>query len=1132
MRYLIILFNLLLITATGYCQTCPTTNLRLETQTEVDNFSILYPDCTELNIFINVGGKSEDTPSDITSLQGLEQLVRVNKRLHIENNPNLESLAGLENLKKVTQSFIVDNNQNLSDITQLTSLDSSRTISLFSNPLIKDYSTFQQLSYVNSFSISENHSIKDLSSIPDLNGLIGLGIYECDSLENLDDLEKFSDLTNLILVDNKNLHNINHISTMESLEVIDLRGLDSLENLNALNNIDSLASLTIGSIPKISSLNGLNSLKHVRYLTIYSNENLVNLSGLDSLNYANYLTISSNNNLVNLNGLNSLNITRSLSIDNNASLTSLVGLENLINEEGNNSFGLEIEIQNNNSLVTLNGLNNLESANRVEIINNDLLTNLQGIENLKNVAEAFIIRGNDGLITLDGYTPGNLSFTTWSDCFIYYYDDIGIIISDNSSLENLDVFLSKTYIGNSLMISNNDKLETLDGLKNIKEISGNILQIKDNDNLQNLQGLNMLERIGYESSIFEIINNPKIQDLSGLSKLNTTKSLYLNISDNENLTTLDGLKKPIEIGIIRLNANQKLANLTALNNLESIDFLTIIDNDLLTNLDKLGGITSSVNSIRIQNNELLSDITGLSNVEAIVPFECYDYTEHGYLTITDNPLLQDCAIMPICDALVASNVSKYIQNNGIGCSSPEEINCDDVSISGFVFYDFNQNGIIDNGENGIANIPISFDPPNLNRLTKPGGKYFQVCEEGIEYNVSFPELDDFSLTTPNDSYNITFAQGNDINTNNNFGIYHDVEVHNVTANISSNPTRCNDRVDFFIAMENIGSYQENGTLRVDFDSLSLYSWSLPKADSINLESNFLLWNIDNFSPFDVQNIKLRFDMPDETYTGTLLKFTSSILVDSTGTDIIIDEYTYSPTVLCSFDPNDKLVMPAGVYAENYTLKNEKMTYTVRFQNTGNAPAIDVTIVDTISSLLDLNTFRIVNSSFPPQASINEREITFLFKDINLVDSLTDERNSHGFVTYEIYPIEEIKDYSEIENTAHIIFDSNAAIVTNTVKNTMVTTIPTSYTDQNLISSFEVYPNPVISKNHVYIDCEIESLASNLYIIMYNILGQEIKSQKCKNGMNEVNLKNVTSGVYFIGMRKDGHVIKTAKISIL
>jgi hypothetical protein len=49
--------------------------------------------------------------------------------------------------------------------------------------------------------------------------------------------------------------------------------------------------------------------------------------------------------------------------------------------------------------------------------------------------------------------------------------------------------------------------------------------------------------------------------------------------------------------------------------------------------------------------------------------------------------------------------------------------------------------------------------------------------------------------------------------------------------------------------------------------------------------------------------------------------------------------------------------------------------------------------------------------------------------------------SNGFVCYTIQPKSTVTDNSKIENTAHIIFDQNPAVVTNTTLNTLVSSFP-------------------------------------------------------------------------------------------
>lgn len=60
-----------------------------------------------------------------------------------------------------------------------------------------------------------------------------------------------------------------------------------------------------------------------------------------------------------------------------------------------------------------------------------------------------------------------------------------------------------------------------------------------------------------------------------------------------------------------------------------------------------------------------------------------------------------------------------------------------------------------------------------------------------------------------------------------------------------------------------------------------------------------------------------------------------------------------------------------------------------------------------------------------------REVVFMFDDIQLPDSASAPEESIGFVTFRITPLPDLAPGTVLENTAHIFFDSNPAIVTNT-----------------------------------------------------------------------------------------------------
>ena len=56
------------------------------------------------------------------------------------------------------------------------------------------------------------------------------------------------------------------------------------------------------------------------------------------------------------------------------------------------------------------------------------------------------------------------------------------------------------------------------------------------------------------------------------------------------------------------------------------------------------------------------------------------------------------------------------------------------------------------------------------------------------------------------------------------------------------------------------------------------------------------------------------------------------------------------TVRCGFDPNDKEVTPEGAGPDHLTQISDELEYRIRFQNTGNDTAFDVTIYDRLDKI--------------------------------------------------------------------------------------------------------------------------------------------------------------------------------------
>jgi uncharacterized repeat protein (TIGR01451 family) len=228
----------------------------------------------------------------------------------------------------------------------------------------------------------------------------------------------------------------------------------------------------------------------------------------------------------------------------------------------------------------------------------------------------------------------------------------------------------------------------------------------------------------------------------------------------------------------------------------------------------------------------------------------------------------------------------------------------------------------------------------------------------------------------------------------------------------------------------------------------------------------------------------------------------------------------------SYDPNDKSVDPAGEGAEHIIRPSTPMTYTVRFQNTGNADAINVFILDTLDADLDVLSLEILGSSHTMMYSLLPGNILrFDFSNINLPDSNANEPASHGYVMYRINHVNNIADLSQISNTAYIYFDFNAPVVTNTVTNKIDFSLDIPKQVHNA-SRLLLYPNPTNNVCHLRFN---EKAAREIIVI--NILGAEVL--RMKSGGNEFNIDThkLPEGIYTVTIYEKKNRMESVKMIV-
>lgn len=234
------------------------------------------------------------------------------------------------------------------------------------------------------------------------------------------------------------------------------------------------------------------------------------------------------------------------------------------------------------------------------------------------------------------------------------------------------------------------------------------------------------------------------------------------------------------------------------------------------------------------------------------------------------------------------------------------------------------------------------------------------------------------------------------------------------------------------------------------------------------------------------------------------------------------------TIVGSYDPNDKNASPEGFSAAHFIKPNGEIEYLIRFQNTGTAEAINVFVLDTLSTHLDPATVSRISASHPFTWSLSGRGIlNFRFDNINLPDSNANEAASHGFVSFRIRQKANLPDGTEIRNRAAIYFDFNAPIITNETWHTVqekfmeVVDVKTPGIPEGKIS---IWPNP----GGDFVNLEIEKLGFGEHFLeIADAFGRVLRRVNFTGSQLRFARNGLPAGVYFFSVKNPEKAILAA-----
>lgn len=460
------------------------------------------------------------------------------------------------------------------------------------------------------------------------------------------------------------------------------------------------------------------------------------------------------------------------------------------------------------------------------------------------------------------------------------------------------------------------------------------------------------------------------------------------------------------------------------------------------------------------------------------------------------------------------------------------------TIKGRIYIDLNGNCVQDSGETGIQGIAVYSSP----------GYYFGYTDSTGDYTISTPLLNNTiaissssifacsnQLVCPlSGSLQVNFSQQGDTSFANNFA-YSSIQGNfNLILHPGWNGASPGFSKHYWIYYYNSGPASSNAVITFVYDSSLIYNSST--LGGVHYPAQHKIeWN---FSNVPASSIWTWLTKPEAFFTVPVSAGIHDSLCSYFEINPMVGDCQQSNNILSicepisgSRDPNSKSVIPEGVGPNGNILATDStLFYTIHFQNTGNDTAFTVVVTDTLSSFLDPSTIVPGAASHPYSFNLSGQGIlNFRFDHILLPDSNVNEPESNGYVNYSIRQKANNPIGAVIENKAYIFFDFNEAVITNTVINTIVSSVGI-VENSSSDASVQIFPNPFSDKTNFVIQSKN---TNEVYAFeLTDRLGKKVKSlEKINQKQFSISRNGLTNGIYFYKIYSPERLVSIGKLVI-
>ncbi len=260
MQKLLFLF-IVMFSAQFVLSQCPSGEIILASQSDIDNFTTNYPNCTDLLGDLNISDFNDNDASDpITNLDGLSGITSVNGDLLLRSCPELTDVQGLNQVETISGLFWMRGLDLITDLNITNNLETISSIRIEDLPLLTTISSFGMLDTIDGLSFINLPLITQINNFTSLQNL-SLFFIQATPVQSVD-IQNVTELeTGLFLEDTElvTLDDFSHITKIgitnpEEAMVLALINNPFLQDISGIENADlsELNTLAISLNPVLS----------------------------------------------------------------------------------------------------------------------------------------------------------------------------------------------------------------------------------------------------------------------------------------------------------------------------------------------------------------------------------------------------------------------------------------------------------------------------------------------------------------------------------------------------------------------------------------------------------------------------------------------------------------------------------------------------------------------------------------------------------------------------------------------------------------------------------------------------------------------------------------------------------------